>query len=135
MPRITSALLGSLASLMISCSLVATDASLRIYHRNSAEHALGVQVDSGPTGGGWTRLGDGHHGCSAVRVPWTVTIGGAAPDGAVGNYAALLSSADVADPSDAEIWIDVARDGGVTWGEGRPAWATEDAPKCGAVGP
>jgi hypothetical protein len=130
----TLVVLVSIALLSIGCSLVTADASLRIHHRNSAEHALGVQVDSGPTGGGWTRLGDGHWVCSAVRVPWTVTVGGADRDGAVGDYAGLLSSAEVADPTDAEIWIDVARDGGVTWGEGRPAWATEDAPKCGAVG-
>src|SRR5687767_2018570 len=132
--RITLALVVSIAVLTIGCTFVAPDASLRIYHRNSAEHALGVQVDSGPTGGGWTRLGDGHWVCSAVRVPWTVTIGGAAPDGAVGKYAGLLSSADLADPANAEIWIDVARDGGVTWGEGRPAWAAEDAGRCGALG-
>lgn len=56
------------------------------------------------------------------------------PDGAGSDYTDLLSSADVADPTDAEICIDVAPDGGVTWGEGKPAWAAEDAPKCGAVG-
>src|SRR5688500_6982489 len=126
--RITLALVVSIALLSIGCSLAAADASLRMYRRNPAGHALGVQVDSGVTGGGWGRLDDGQ-GCSAVRVPWIVSVGGAGRDGAVGEYAGLLSSAEVADPTDAEIWIDVAPDGGVTWGEGRPAWAAEDAPK------
>ena len=67
-------------------------------------------------------------------VPWTISIGAAGPDGAVGNYTALLSSADVADPTNAEIWIDVARDGSVTWGEGKPEWVAEDAPSCGPGG-
>ena len=76
----------------------------------------------------------GGHGCMAVSVPWTITIGAAGRDGAVGNYTQLLSSAEVADPANAEIWIDVADDGSVTWGEGRPDWAPEGAPTCGPGG-
>ena len=58
---------------------------------------------------GWSLLGGS--GCMAVSVPWTISIGAAGQNGAVGDYTQLLSSADVPDPSDAEIWIDVAEDG------------------------
>jgi hypothetical protein len=126
----TLSVVASIALLLSACSNLAPQGSLRTYYRNPAGHALGVQVEStmlGPVG--WTRLGDGL-GCSAVSVPWAVTIGAAGRDGAVGNYAGLLSSADVADPTNAEIWIDVAEDGSVRWGEGKPDWAPEDAPSC-----
>jgi hypothetical protein len=110
------------------------EGSLRKYERNAAEDRLGIEVVSGLAGGGgWTVLGV--QGCMAVSVPWTVSIGAAGRNGAVGKYTQLLSSADVADAADAEIWIDVAKDGRVTWGQGMPEWATEAAPKCGPRGP
>jgi hypothetical protein len=67
-----------------------------------------------------------------VSVPWTISIGPAISDGMgqVSDYDQLLSSADVADPTDAEIWIDVAQDGSVSWGQGKPAWIEEDPPSC-----
>ena len=49
----------------------------------------------------------------------------------MGDYDQLLSSADVADPTDAEIWIDVADDGSVSWGQGRPAWDEIGPLECG----
>ncbi len=97
--------------------------------RNAAEDSLGIEVVSAMGDRAWTLL-DGQ-GCVAVSVPWTVSIGAAGRNGAVGEYTQLLSWADVADAADAEIWIDVAKDEKVTWGEGRPEWAPEAAPKCG----
>ena len=122
--------LASIALLLSACSVPATQGSLRTYYRSSGEHPLGVQLDS-TRDSGWSLLIDSH-GCSAVGLPWTLSIGAAGPAGAVGHYTPLVSSAEVADPTDAEIWIDVAGDGSVTWGEGIPDWAPEDArSSCG----
>jgi hypothetical protein len=61
-----------------------------------------------------------------------MSVGAAGRDGALGEYHRLLSSADVADPTDAVIWIDVAEDGSVSWGQGRPAWDREEPLVCGS---
>lgn len=126
----TLIVVASIALLLSACSTLAPQAqegSLQTYFRNPAELALGVQIDSATEGGGWSRLADSH-GCSSIGVPWTITIGTAAPEGPVGEYAGLLTSGDLADPTNAEIWIDVSRDGNVSWGEGRPDWAPDNAP-------
>jgi hypothetical protein len=99
-------------------SVLRPEGSLRMYNRTATEDKLGIKVFSA-TGGGWTVLAGGR-GCQAVSVPLTVSIGAADKNGAVGEYTQLVSSADVANPADAEIWIDVAQDGTVTWGEGCP---------------
>ena len=126
-------LLVFVAVLITSCSLVTRLDSLRIYERNSSGQVLGIQVHSGLEDSGWGRMGHGG-GCVAIGVPWTVSIGPADEDGRAGNYKVVVSSANVAEPTNAEIWIDVAADGSVTWGEGRPAWAREEAPICGSRG-
>ena len=95
---------------------------LGIYNRSASADRMGYWLESaGYTS--WSSLGVSGRGCSAVTVPWTISIGAADPDGAVGEYTDLLSSDDVDDPRTAVIWIDVANDGHATWGEGRPDWA------------
>lgn len=109
----------------------AMEGSLRTYERNSSGDELG-DIAMSASGGGWTGLGG--WGCMAVTLPWTISIGASDRNGAVGEYTQLLSSTDVTDPANAEIWIDVAEDGSVTWGEGMPEWAPEAAPTCGPGG-
>jgi hypothetical protein len=120
-----------LALAVVGCqaaALLSPEGSLRMYERTAAEDRLGINFVSA-TGRGWSMLGGS--GCTALSVPWTVSIGAAGQNGAVGEYTQLVSSAGVANPANAEIWIDVAKDGSVTWGEGMPEWAPEAAPKCG----
>ena len=125
--RISSVCMGffATAALLIGgCSLApegAPEGMVSFYERNESPVALGMRVGSG-VGQAWTRLETGGRGCSAVSLPWTISIGPVGPDGAVGVYNAVLSSADVADPLNSEVWVDVAEDGSVTWGEGPPAW-------------
>ena len=95
-----------------------------MYHRNASEQRLGALIRSGAHVGGSNLEGIGEV-CFPMGIPWTVLIGAEGPDSAVGEYLPLLSSADVSDPMDAQIWIDVAEDGTVTWDEGRPDWAME----------
>ena len=130
MRRIGLSLLVALALLLSSCSLWARDASLIVYARNESADALGLRLDY-PGGGVWSRLEDISGGCSSVRVPWSISIGAAGRDGQVGDYDQLLSSGNVGDPNDAEVWIDVAEDGRVRWGEGRPAWDEVGPIDCG----
>ena len=123
-------LLVALALLVSSCTFSASDASVMVYSRNQSADALGFRLDYA-AGEGWGRLETGSAGCSAVGVPWTISTGAADRDGQVGEYDHLLSSADVADPTDAEIWIDVAADGSLSWGQGRPAWDDIGRLDCG----
>jgi hypothetical protein len=123
-------LLVTLALLLASCTLAPRDASLAIYARNQSTDALGFRLDYVP-GGQWSRLEGISSGCSDVRLPWTISIGAAGRDGQVGDYHQLLASANVADPNQAQIWIDVAEDGSVSWGEGRPAWDEVGPLGCG----
>ena len=109
------------------CSVVETQGSLLMFGRNPSGLAIGVQVDSA-TSGGWSVLGG--YGCQTLGVPWTISIGASGPDGAEGQYTPLLTSGDLADPIDAQIWIEADEDGTVTWGEGIPDWAPADAPSC-----
>jgi hypothetical protein len=123
-------MLVALALLVTSCSLATRDASLMVYSRNESAGALGYRLDYA-AGGAWSRIETGSGGCADVRLPWTISVGAADRDGQVGDYHQLLSSGDVADPSDAEIWMDVAEDGSVTWGQGRPAWDEIGPLHCG----
>jgi hypothetical protein len=101
-----------------------------VYSRNQSADALGFRLDYA-AGESWSRIETGSGGCSAVGVPWVISVGAAGRDGQEGDYDQLLSSADVADPTDAEIWIDVAEDGTVSWGQGRPAWDEIGPLDCG----
>ena len=122
-------LLVTVALLVSSCGLAEREGSLSVYARNESAGALGYRLDSS-AGGGWSRI-EASGGCSDVGLPWTISVGAADRDGQVGDYQQLLSSADVADPIDAEIWIDVAEDGSVSWGQGRPAWDQIGPLACG----
>ena len=122
-------LLVTVALLVCSCGLVEREGSLIVYARNESSGALGYRLDSS-AGGGWSRI-EASGGCADVGLPWTISVGAAGRDGQVGDYQQLLSSADVSDPTDAEIWIDVAEDGSVNWGQGRPAWDQIGPLDCG----
>ena len=87
-----------------AAALLSPEGSLRTYERTAAQDSLGIKLVSA-AGQGWL----GGWGCSAVSVPWTVSIGAAGRNGAVGEYIQLVSSADVTNPADAEIWIDWQR--------------------------
>jgi hypothetical protein len=104
-------------------------ARLRIYERSPARAIpIGYQVEDA-SGFTWTPIQNAV-GCRGVGEPWTIRIGPYEPDRPVAELMPLLSSADVDNPLDAEIWIDVADDGSVTWGEGMPDWAEGPAPQC-----
>ena len=103
---------------------------LGIYQRSTSPDPMGHRLDSAGYSH-WGAIGVYGRGCSAATEPWTISIGAAGPDGAVGEYTELLSSADVDDPRSAVIWIDVAKDGRATWGEGRPDWA-DSGLTCGS---
>ena len=118
------------ALLISSCSIAGAEGSVSVYTRNESGSELGFRLDSA-LGHRWSRIDTGGSGCSAVSLPWTISIGAAGRDGQVGDYLPLLSSANVADPRDAEIWIDIAEDGSVSWGEGRPAWDELGPQDCG----
>ena len=122
--RVVTAML--VGVIVASCSPPGPQGQIRMYHRNAADQPLGIR-----TGETWTRVGG--TGCHGVAAPWTMSIGPAGPDGAEGNYAQLLSSEDVEDPLNVEIWIDAAEDGTVSWGLGMPDWADGPAPECGRV--
>ena len=125
--RYLAAALVGVALLLSACTQ--PEGAINIYTRNATVD-LGFRIDSANSQS-WGRIETGSSGCSAVTVPWTISIGAAGRDGAVGDYHLLLSSADVADPTDAEIWIDVAEDGSLSWGEGRPAWDVMGRHECG----
>jgi hypothetical protein len=121
-----TACLGLMAS---ACFPSGPDGSLGIHTRNASRDPLGYSVESAGTSG-WGRIAEGV-GCTAIGAPWSISVGPADEDGAVGQQVHLLSSADVDDPLNAEIWIDVAKDGRVTWGQGTPEWAIGPVPSCG----
>ena len=123
------ALLGMVTVSAGGCTAFEIEGSLGVYERSASVDPMGYRVASVGSSG-WSRIGDGV-GCTAVGLPWTISIGPAGADGAVGEQRPLLSSADVDNPHDAVIWIDVAEDGSVTWGEGMPDWTDEAAPTCG----
>ena len=108
------------------------EATIRIYERNRAVSAdpLYSLIEDGSSGHYWTRIESGASWCLGVYEPWTIQVGSGSPDGPEGELTPLLSSADVANSLDAEISIDVAPDGSVSWREGRPDWAGGSAPHC-----
>jgi hypothetical protein len=124
-------LLVTVALLTGGCSFAASEGSLNHYERNASAGAFGIRVDS-TAGQGWSLIDEGR-GCFGVGVPWTISFGPAGGDGPVGESSILLTSSDVADPTNAEIWIDIDEDGSVTWGEGKPDWAIDgEALHCGS---
>jgi hypothetical protein len=125
-------LLVAVGLLLGGCSFAASGGSLTHYDRNASAGAVGIRVDS-MAGQGGVLIIDEDRGCVGVAGPWTLSFGPADIDGPLGEYSILLTSAQVADPTNAVIWIDVARDGSVTWGEGKPEWAVDAGPiHCGS---
>lgn len=121
-----------LTAVLASCGLVEADGAINVYARNGSAADIGFQLDSA-LASSWSRLATGFSGCTAVSSSWTISIGAAGVDGEVGEYHRLLSAGDVAEPLSAEIWIDVADDGSVTWGEGRPVWDRSGPQDCGQL--
>jgi hypothetical protein len=83
-------------------------------------------VDSPGSHGG---MAIGGIGCQAVGYPWRLSIGPANANPA--TFEVILDSAN-ASGGTATVWIDVSPVGNVTYGWGRPEWATtEAASNCG----
>lgn len=100
---------------------------LRMHSRNQTGDAYGISVTSSGSKS-WGMMGGS--GCSCHAPDWAVSIGGSGPRGGpVGDYATLFTATDVG--PDPEVWIDIAPDGRVSWGEGQPEWAVAHAPTCG----
>ena len=116
------------AMLVAACSGEGAD-SLRLYTRNQAADDYGVQVGSLPwQSSSWSLVGS--IGCDTVDSGWQLSIGRAGPDGPIGTYTHLFGDGNLG--PEPEVWIDIAPDGTVSWGEGQPAWASEPAPDtCG----
>ena len=117
----------------VACSGPADSDNLSIYTRNQSDGGYGFTVGSGWLLGGqqaWSRI-DESTGCYGVQPGWQLSVGPAGPNGATGPYTFLFGDGELG-PSP-EVWIDVAPDGAVSWGQGQPAWAIDAAPdNCGS---
>jgi hypothetical protein len=102
--------------------------NLTQYQRNQSKQAMWWRIQER---GQFVAAGDwGVYGCSAVLMPWDVSVAAAGRTGGpppVGPYTTVITSAQVANPRDAVIWMDVTPDGHVLVGQGKPAWAEFEA--------
>ena len=122
----------SVALLLAGCGAGEGD-SLRLYTRNPAADEYGIEVGSLPwQSSSWSRVGG--TGCQTVDSGWQLSIGPAGQEGrATGTYTTIFGDDDLG--PEPVVWIDIAPDGTVSWGEGQPAWADQAAPDtCGPAG-